>query len=80
MPVVLPMRMSGTILGEVAMTEDILQKIADRAGELSAMTVRELRLTHSENIDGTVSGLQWQGVCKAKLISDILFDEFSEQD
>jgi hypothetical protein len=54
-----------------------LSLICMRAGELSAMTVKQLRLEHPDNIDGTYSGSQWQGVSKERLIQDILFEEFS---
>ena len=60
------------------MSDDLLQKIADRAGELALMTMRELRLTHPDNYDGTKTGQQWIRISKSKLISDILFEEFSE--
>lgn len=57
-----------------------LSLICIRAGELSAMTVKQLRLIHPDNTDGTHSGSQWQGVSKERLIQDILFEEFSNAD
>lgn len=51
-------------------------KISQQAGELSVMTVRELRLRHPDNVDGTVSGSQWQGMSKSRLIADILYEAF----
>jgi hypothetical protein len=55
-----------------------LSLICVRAGELATMTVKQLRLEHPDNIDGTHSGLQWRGVSKERLIQDILFEEFSD--
>lgn len=57
-----------------------LSSICVRAGELATMTVKQLRLEHPDNIDGTHSGSQWQGVSKERLIQDILFEEFSNAD
>jgi hypothetical protein len=57
-----------------------LSLICIRAGELSAMTVKQLRLEHPDNTDGTHSGSQWQGISKERLIQDILFEEFSNAD
>jgi hypothetical protein len=54
-----------------------LSLICIRAGELATMTVKQLRLEHPDNIDGTHSGSQWQGMSKERLIQDILFEEFS---
>jgi len=58
----------------------VLSLICIRAGELSTMTVKQLRLEHPDNIDGTYSGSQWQGVSKERLIQEILFEEFSDGD
>ena len=55
------------------------QKLTDRAGCLAEFTLRNLRLAHPDNLDGTVSGSQWNGISKSQLISDILFDEFEEE-
>lgn len=55
----------------------LLSLICLRAGELSAMKVKQLRLIHPDNTDGTHSGSQWQGISKERLIQDILFEEFS---
>lgn len=57
-----------------------LSLICIRAGELSAMTVKQLRLIHPDNTDGTHSSSQWHGVSKERLIQDILFEEFSNAD
>lgn len=58
------------------MTDQLLALIAETAGELSAMTVRELRLRHPDNEEGTVSGSQWKGTSKSKLIEEIIIEEF----
>lgn len=44
------------------------------------MTVKQLRLEHPDNEDGTHSGSRWRGITKERLIQDILFEEFSNAD
>ncbi len=59
--------------------EDKLNLICQRAGELAEMNVKQLRLLHPDNIEGTCTGQQWMGVSKGRLIQDILFEEFSAE-
>lgn len=56
---------------------ELIAKISRRASELSEMTVRQLRITHPDNCDGTLSGQQWSGIPKSTLICDIITEEFS---
>jgi hypothetical protein len=54
----------------------LISAICIRAGELAPMTVKQLRLEHPDNVEGTYAGSQWRGVSKERLIQDILFEEF----
>lgn len=56
---------------------DLVGRMAARAGELAAMTKVILILTHPDNLDGTKSGMQWLGKGKTELVNDILLEEFS---
>ena len=62
------------------MNDELIQKIANRAGELSLMKLAALRLLHPDNIAGTTSGNQWQNVGRDRLIADIIFEEFNDDD
>lgn len=68
-----------TVSGSKYDGKNLLQRIADRAGELASCGVVDLRLAHPDNTEGTKSGAQWRGVTKARLIADILFDEFESE-
>lgn len=59
------------------MTEKLLSEICSRAGELSVLPKRELRLQHPDNTTGTESGID-KSYDRARLIGDILFDEFED--
>lgn len=60
------------------MTDEMIQKIASHAAHLSTLTVKELRLAHPDNTDGTHSGSQWKGISSARLIEDIMFEFVTE--
>jgi hypothetical protein len=59
---------------------ELISKIAIRAGQLSMFSLTELRFVHPDNLDGSKRGVQWSGISRARLIEDILQEEFNYDD